>query len=82
MIELPRRPDQQDDSIETAFWHSLDLGSIGGAPVDLIISTCAASATVPHPRRLDLFATGTWILSEGTWNLSEAVERVEVALRG
>ena len=74
-LEIPQvlGPDYNSDN--TARWASLDLASVGGAPLDLIITTCDGSASVAHPNKLALPATGTWHLNEVIGRVEEALNR-------
>lgn len=75
IIEIPKYVGPQNGAEASTLWRSLELASFGGAPVDLIITTCARSATVTHPNKLSIVPTSSW-------HLDAEVARVEQALNG
>ena len=74
-IELPDSPDIQARDRQVtdpqaisasgyALWRSFDVSSVGGVPVDIVISTSAAIPEVAHPRNVRGSPTGSRDLKE------------------
>lgn len=52
IIELPKGVGGDPVSQELLIWSSLDLASVGGIPVDLVIATSPLALFVNHPKKI------------------------------